>query len=274
MRLWVGKKVQRFLRCLRVLRVSLVVLLQLCWNVVVRFHAAWLHHLCVQKIFMNPKRAIILFDFDGTLIDSTAAIYASFCAALFDNGFALPSQQSVEACIGHTLHDMFAMHGVPPEMRERCVDEYRASYRAHMERGTALLPNAREAVAQASAFAFLGLVTTKRGDYSRVLLQRFGIAEHFACVVGIEDVASPKPAPEPILCALAKIARPEIAPERIFMVGDTALDLQAARVAGVRGLGVLCGFGREGDLRAFDVPLFADALEAVAFACESSAASR
>lgn len=223
---------------------------------------------------MNPKRAIILFDFDGTLIDSTPAIYASFCAALSRNGFAIPSQQSVEGCIGHTLHDMFAMHGVAPEMLQRCVDDYRASYRAQMERGTVLLPNAREAVVQASAFAFLGLVTTKRGDYSRALLQSFGIAEHFACVVGIEDAASPKPAPEPILCALARIAHKEIAPEHIFMVGDTALDLQSARAAGVRGLGVLCGFGQEGDLRAFGVPLFADALEAVAFARESSAASR
>lgn len=223
---------------------------------------------------MSPKRAIILFDFDGTLIDSTPAIYASFCAALANNGFALPSQESVEGCIGYTLHDMFAIHGVAPEMLQQCVDDYRASYRAQMERGTVLLPKVREAIALASTFAFLGIVTTKRGDYSRALLQSFGIAEHFACVVGIEDTPSPKPAPEPILCALEAIARPEIAREHIFMIGDTLLDLHAARAADVRGLGVLCGFGQEADLRAFGAPLFASALEAVAFARESIAASR
>lgn len=220
------------------------------------------------------KRAILLFDFDGTLIDSTPAIYASFCAALANNGFAIPCQQSVESSIGHTLHDMFAAHGVPKESLEQCVADYRASYRAQMERGTVLLPKVREAIALASTFAFLGIVTTKRGDYSRELLQRFGIAEQFACVVGIEDAPSPKPAPEPILCALETIARPEIAREHIFMIGDTLLDLHAARAADVRGLGVLCGFGQEVDLRAFGAPLFANALEAVAFARESIAASR
>lgn len=209
------------------------------------------------------KKLIILFDLDGTLIDSTPAIYQSFCAAMRANNYSEPSLESVKRTIGKTLQDMFLAHNVPQPLLEKCVENYRTHYRAQMEAGTTLLPRAYDAVVLAHSFAFLGVVTTKRGDFSQKLLQSFGILHYFNCIIGIENTTQPKPAAEPILNAIAQIAHPEIPHDSIFMIGDTTLDLQAATNAGVKALGLLCGYGAKKDLESFDVPLFADAFAAV-----------
>ena len=207
------------------------------------------------------KKAIILFDLDGTLIDSTKAIYASFCEAMEAFGYPKPSLDSLKMTIGHTLEDMFLAHKIPEDRLGELVQCYRISYRAKMEAGTTLLPNAAEAIALAASFAHLGVVTTKRGDYSARLLHSLGVGEYFKCVVGIESVAKPKPDSEPILKALESFKHASEA--RAYMIGDTALDLESAKRAGISALGVLCGYGDKQAMSAYGVPMCADALEAV-----------
>jgi len=101
-------------------------------------------------------------------------------------------------------------------------------------------------VKEAAKIARLGVVTTKTGSYSKELLEHLGLLEYFDVVVGKENVHHPKPHPEPILKALHHIGA---APQKSFMVGDTCLDMEAARDAGVYGVGVECGYGRPDQLR-------------------------
>ena len=207
------------------------------------------------------KSAIILFDLDGTLIDSTKAIYASFCEAMEGFGYPKPSLDSLKATIGHTLEDMFLAHDVPKARVGEFVQSYRNAYHAKMEAGTTLLPNARDAIVLAASFADLGVVTTKRGDYSAELLCSLGMREYFSCVVGIESVRNPKPDSEPILKALEYF--PNAAHTHKYMIGDTTLDLESAKRAGISAIGVLCGYGDKRAMSAYGVSMCADALEAV-----------
>ncbi len=213
----------------------------------------------------QQKTAIIFFDLDGTLIDSTQAIYMSFCEAYKTMFAEPPTFECVKNTIGHTLEDMFLQNGVAHSQVKEYVKTYRIHYRSLMEEGTHLLTFAKEAIIKAYEFAHLGIVTTKRGDFSQILLQKLGVWEYFDDIVGIESVSFPKPHAQPILIALERLGATQkgINNHRIYMIGDTSLDLSAALSANINAVGVLCGFGNRGDMESFNVPLCENTLEAV-----------
>ena len=206
---------------------------------------------------------IILFDLDGTLIDSTEAILESFHTACEKLGFPSPDDADIKRLIGYPLDYMFAHVGVPKEKVWDFVAAYKEHYRKISRQKTVLLPNAKETVEEAAGFARLGIVTTKTGRYSRELMEHFGLLEYFEVLVGREDVENPKPHPEPILNAI-EMMHPQKG-EDIYMVGDTKLDMECAKEAGVEAVGVLCGYGVKEELECFGYPLFLDALEAIKY---------
>lgn len=209
------------------------------------------------------KKYIVLFDLDGTLIDSTQAIYASFCQAYRLMGRTPPLFDEIKRTIGYTLEDMFITQGIPPKEAPIYVGHYREAYHHLMEEGTHLLPYVKEALHRASAFAYLGVVTTKRGDFSKILLERLGVGGYFDCIVGIESTTYPKPHAEPILKALEllRASQKAIGKKHIYMIGDTMLDIEAAQNAGICSVGVLCGFGLH-DVH-LEIPLCDNTLQAV-----------
>ena len=206
---------------------------------------------------------IILFDLDGTLIDSTEAILESFHTACKRLGFPSPKDEQIKRLIGYPLDYMFAHVGVPKERVWDFVAAYKEHYRLISKQKTVLLPKAREAVKEAASFARLGIVTTKTGRYSRELMEYFGLLDYFEVLIGREDVEHPKPHPEPIENAINLMHPKE--EEDIYMIGDTKLDMECAKKAGIKALGVLCGYGTKEELEHFGYPLFMDALEAIEY---------
>lgn len=190
---------------------------------------------------------VILFDLDGTLIDSTEAIVEGFEHAFRIHGLQAPARQEVCALVGHPLDVMFAGLGVEHFRVQECVEAYKAHYRAIFKPKTTLLPLAKEAIVLARSFATLGVVTTKTGHYSRELLEHLGVMKYFDVLIGREDVVHPKPHPEPIFKAMQGLGNPEAT---YWMVGDTCMDMTAACAAGVQGVAVTCGYGSEKSLYA------------------------
>jgi len=206
------------------------------------------------------QKSVILFDLDGTLIDSTEAILDSFRRSFAELGGRYPGDEEVKALVGHPLTEMYRSYGVPEERVAEYVECYKAHYRRVHTLKTVLLPGAREAVELAASFARPGVVTTKTGKYSRELLEHFGLMGCFEVLIGSEDVRRHKPHPEPLLTALERMGGHT---EHAWMIGDTCLDMEAARAAGVRPAGVCCGYGSEAALRQCGAWIFPDALSAV-----------
>jgi phosphoglycolate phosphatase len=205
-------------------------------------------------------KEVILFDLDGTLIDSTEAILDSFRNSFAELGGNYPGDEAVKALVGHPLGDMYRSFGIPEARVEEYVAAYKGHYRQVHTLKTVLLPRAREAIELAATFARLGVVTTKTGKYSRELLEHFGVMEAFEVLIGSEDVRRHKPHPEPVLTALEQMGA---GPEQTWMIGDTCLDMEAAKAAGATPLGVGCGYGCEADLRRCGARTYPDSYAAV-----------
>ena len=208
------------------------------------------------------KNKIILFDLDGTLIDSTEAILEGFAVAFKTYGRDVPDDEAIKNEIGHPLDVMFPTLGIPNEEVDAHVHTYKMHYRMISCAKTVLLPQAREAVELASKHATLGVVTTKTGKYSIELLEHMGLMHYFDVLVGREDVEHPKPHPEPILKALSKLQSDKT---MYWMIGDTPMDILAAKAANINSVAVTCGYADKSLLLEHTDNVYQSALEAVKF---------
>ncbi|WP_428737374.1 HAD family hydrolase [Sulfurimonas sp.] len=206
---------------------------------------------------------IILFDLDGTLIDSTEAILEGFHHSFEMYQYPHPSDEEIKALIGHPLDVMFSELGAPQEKVWDFVDTYKEYYREISTQKTELLPFAKEAIYLASEFAELGIVTTKTAKYSKILMEHFGLMEKFKVLIGREDVQNPKPHAEPILTALKSFEN--IDAKDIWMIGDTELDLISAQSACVKSIGVLSGYGDKETLLKHTKTIFNNTIEAIEY---------
>ena len=203
---------------------------------------------------------IILFDLDGTLIDSTDAILESFHRSFEIHNFPAQKDEDIKALIGYPLDVMYENLGVEKEVVWDFVATYKEHYRDISTQKTSLLSNAKEAVELASSFAKLGIVTTKTAMYSKILMEHFELMKYFEVLIGREDVEFPKPHAQPIIKALEKM---DTNNKEIWMIGDTKLDLIAAKNANVNSIGVLSGYDSIHTLKEHTDNLFCDVLEAM-----------
>lgn len=201
----------------------------------------------------------ILFDLDGTLIDSTDAILESFEVAYKSFKKVVPDHDEIKSLIGYPLDNMFERLGIHADKWDY-VRAYKEHYRVISRAKTTLLPLALESIKEASTIASLGIVTTKTAKYSQELLEHMEVMQYFDVLIGREDVDNPKPHEEPILKAIKNLNSDK---NTTWMIGDTALDLQSARNAGVKSVGVTCGYGKKKELDNYTQYVVNNAYEAV-----------
>jgi 2-phosphoglycolate phosphatase len=172
----------------------------------------------------------VLFDFDGTLADSYPAITASVNHVRAAHGLPPLPEDEVRRHVGRGPAHLLA-HTVPGADPVADVARYRAHHPSVMFTGTRLLPGAAAAVeALARAGYRLAVCSNKPRVFTGELLAHLGLADHFAVVLGPEDVARPKPAPDMLRAALPRLGVPAAA---ALYVGDMVVDIQTARAAGL-----------------------------------------
>jgi 2-phosphoglycolate phosphatase len=196
-----------------------------------------------QKDPHNLRYQAVLFDLDGTLIDSADDLVASVKHALLHVDARRPPPDDVILMeIGKPLEVMLGDLGYPND--EATAADFAASYRdhyaVHFSDHTRPFPSARDALAfLREAGAKLALVTTKHQTQAEFVVEAMGLRSFFAYVHGWKEGRRHKPDPEPVRIALEKLgARPGEA----LMVGDSEQDMIAAKAAGVPTCAVTYGF--------------------------------
>lgn len=205
-----------------------------------------------------PRVTAILFDFDGTLVDTSEAIWAAYVAVLEGRGHPLPEPAWLRRRIGRPLKQIFieALGPMDAAAVDALVAEYREAFFRHAGSARAL-PGAAATVDHFRDRVPLAIATSRTAEGARLLLEAVGL-RGFRAVVGIEDITRPKPDPEPLHRALALLG---VAPDHALMVGDTPDDILAARRGGLHAVAVASGFHPREDLAACGPDLVLDRLD-------------
>lgn len=183
----------------------------------------------------------VLFDLDGTLIDSTEAIVDCFFHTFDVLGVERPPRERIVSSISLTLENQFAQ--LIDHDPDECARIYREKYFRVGPDMTHLHEGAVEILEQCRAAGVRrGFVTSKLRAASELLLDHLGVLDHFEVRVGPEDVTNPKPHPEPLLKALGDLG---VAPDEAVYLGDTPLDVRAAHAAGVPCIAITTGYAEE-----------------------------
>lgn len=160
----------------------------------------------------TTRRLALLFDLDGTLIDSIGLLLDCMRDAFADRA-RRPTEGEWVAGIGTPLREQLAPWCHGPDDVERLVARYRDYQDRHLEATTAAYPGVPETIAWARAAGHaLGVVTSKGRGMTARSLAHLGLADTFDTVITVEDTARHKPHPDPVELALARLAIP--APRR------------------------------------------------------------
>jgi 2-phosphoglycolate phosphatase len=196
----------------------------------------------------------VAFDLDGTLVNTLPAMELSWNAILAPViGRAIPAQEIVGTLGPHLIE---IVRGYEPDDAEALTAALAAHYRSIFLTTSELYDGIVELVTGlADRGVALGVVTSMDAG-ARPLLEHLGLLQHFSTVVTCDDVAHLKPHPEPVLAVAAGLG---VAPAELLVVGDSPVDMVAARAAGAVGGAALWGFsGRKAESEAawlFDTPV-------------------
>jgi HAD superfamily hydrolase (TIGR01549 family) len=185
----------------------------------------------------------VLFDWDGTLIDSYQADTSAYMAMFKEMGISWGPDQ-LEKNYSPNWYHVYRAAGLPKKRWEDADRAWRSHYAKHKPK---LIFGARRVLARLGDAHQLGLVTSGDGDRVYRQLRQFRLTKHFAARVCSGDTLLKKPHPEPLRLALRQLG---LAPPACVYVGDAPQDMEMARRAGVRAIGVLGPFSTEKRLRA------------------------
>ena len=197
---------------------------------------------------MSPPLEAVLFDLDGTLLDSVELIVASFEHTIDAGGLEPRSRAEILADFGRPLLAVLPEWSGEPGRTDELIEIYREWNLAHHDRLAQPYPGVAAAVGELAALGLrLGVVTSKPNGPARRGLRVCGIEEHMSAVVGCDDLEHHKPHPGPVLEGCDQLGVP---PERCVYVGDAVVDVQAGRAAGTRTAAALWGVEDDSGLRA------------------------
>jgi len=171
----------------------------------------------------------IVFDLDGTLVDSQADILRAYEAAFDALGIATPPRGRLLSTIGTRLEECFAQLLGDPAMGPEGTRHFRAWYEVHCLDHTRPFAGVDDSLRRLAGNVPMAVCTMKKGPYARKVVAGLGWEELFEEVLGAEEGFPAKPDPAMLLELCRRL---EVAPGETAFVGDTRLDALTAKAAG------------------------------------------
>ncbi len=206
-----------------------------------------------MRMTMNSRRKLVIFDCDGTLVDSQHMICAAMQQAFLDHSIDCPPREKVLSIVGLSLRESFerlgeGARGFPVDT---LIDRYKVAFfmlRETQVEMEPLYPGAREAIENLAGRAdmLLGVATGKSQRGVRMVLGHHGLLDHFSTIKTADDAPS-KPHPGMVLEAMREAGS---LPGDTVVVGDTTYDIEMARAAGAFAVGVSWGYHPVAELHA------------------------
>jgi phosphoglycolate phosphatase len=200
----------------------------------------------------------IIFDLDGTLIDSQLDLVLSVNAMLEHMGREPHVHEKICSFIGNGA-PLLVQRALGENATEADVAQgfayFLEYYRAHMLDNTDAYPGVREALAQLHKYP-MAVLTNKPVHFSRAIIEGLNLSRYFRQVYGGNSFDTKKPDPQGAQILLREL---QAAPHEAMMVGDSDVDIKTARNAGMHACGVTYGFGTE-SLRAHPPDVMLDTL--------------
>lgn len=188
----------------------------------------------------------VLFDIDGTILDANLSIRETMNRVLKEKGQPTFTKEELERLIGNPLRFILAQKCKDPAIVEAMVHRYRQAYGESGWLLAQLFPGIEDLIGDLKAQGVrTGIVTSKGQGESERLVLDLGVAHLFDAIVGDDDQRPLKPDPAPVLHACRVLGA---TPEEAVMVGDTRFDIESAKAAGVKAIGVLWGNGSRASL--------------------------
>ena len=204
-----------------------------------------------ERINPDLVRAII-FDIDGTLSDSddqmvarVARLLRPLRIALTDDARRAAARWLVMAAESpgnflYNMADRLSLDSFLIKQLDRASQKRKQRVKKYW-----IIPGVAEMLARAAQRMPLAVVSARDEHSSLAFIQQFHLEPYFKTIVTSQTCEHTKPFPDPLLYAAQQL---RVAPEHCLMVGDTTVDMRAARLAGMQALGVLCGFGTQREL--------------------------
>jgi phosphoglycolate phosphatase len=199
--------------------------------------------------------ALVIFDLDGTLVDSREDIAAAVNAALTEVGSAPRRLEEITPLIGEPLSAIFRrwLPADRPGLLTDAVAAYREFYFDNCARTSALYPGVRDCLERLAPIQ-LAVATTKTTRQAVRVCEQLDLARHLSVIQGCDDIPH-KPDPAVVRAVLARLG---VTPAGAWMVGDTAMDVEAGRAAGCATCAVTYGIGERAALEAAHPDLLVD----------------
>lgn len=175
----------------------------------------------------------VLFDFDGTLIDTNELIYKSFVYTFDQYGYEFTKDEILQFN-GPPLKKTFS--SINPKLADEMIRTYREHNNKHHDEYVSLFPNVRETLDALQQAGFkLAIVSAKMRNGVEQGMDITNLHSYFDTIVTIDDVKNPKPHPESVYKALENLYAE---PEQAIMIGDNYHDIKAGNKAGTKTAGV------------------------------------
>lgn len=187
---------------------------------------------------------LIIFDLDGTLIDSSRDITDAINYAIGPYGLSPLTTKDTIKLVGEGISRLIekllstTIFNGNDDVKRTVMDRFLEYYSAHLLDNTDIYPNVRFTLERLKEYK-KAVISNKRETLSRRILEGLGLGNFFDMIIGSDSTPEKKPSPLPIVKVLAEF---DVKPEEAIIVGDSNLDIEAGRAAGLKTVSVTYGY--------------------------------